>query len=190
MECLVQARAQDMRTGGFTVIELVVTITIVGILAALAIPRFISMDTKARIASVNSLAGALQSAAELSYATCMTSAATSGCNTTVSAWQGTINGQPYWLNYGWPDAGDALNAGQIDSQVDYTGFSVSLVSNAETLFDSGQLLSRLLRRVLHAPQVSLRRDDHRLLARDASWSRDPHWPTEGGRYRPPPSASR
>ena len=134
MECVVQARAQDMRTGGFTVIELVVTITIVGILAALAIPRFISMDTKARIASVNSLAGALQSAAELSYATCMTSAATSGCNTTVSAWQGTINGQPYWLNYGWPDAGDALNAGQIDSQVDYTGFSVSLVSNAETLF--------------------------------------------------------
>jgi MSHA pilin protein MshA len=128
------ARAQALETAGFTIIELVVTITILGLLAAFAIPRLVSLDSTARIAAVNSLAGALQSAAELSYANCMTSAATTGCNTTVNAWQGTINGRPYWLNYGWPDAGDALNAGQIDSQVDYSGFSASLVSNAETLF--------------------------------------------------------
>jgi MSHA pilin protein MshA len=123
-----------MRPRGFTLIELVIVITVLGVLAAFAIPRFISVDSNARIAAVNSLAGALESAAALGYANCMTSAATSGCSTQNPSWAGPINGQQYWLNYGWLDAGDALNAGQIDSQVDYTGFSVVLVSTAETLF--------------------------------------------------------
>ena len=103
-------------------------------LSAFAIPKFISVDTTARIASVKALAGSLDSAATMTYSLCMTSAATSGCTTTNSTWQGTINGNVYWLNYGWPDAGDALNDGQIDAVVDYTGFQVTLVSSADTLF--------------------------------------------------------
>lgn len=115
-------------------VELVVTVVIVGVLAAFAIPKFIVADTQSRIAAVNALAGAITDAAALTYALCMSTAATSGCNTTVSSWLGTINGNPYWLNYGWPDAGDVLGGGQIDSQIDYTGFQVTLVSSSETLF--------------------------------------------------------
>jgi len=50
---------------GFTLIELVVVITILGILAAFAIPKFVQLDTQARIATVNGLAGSVKSAGAL-----------------------------------------------------------------------------------------------------------------------------
>ncbi len=50
---------------GFTLIELVVVITILGILAAFAVPRFVALDGQARAATVNALAGSAKSAATL-----------------------------------------------------------------------------------------------------------------------------
>jgi MSHA pilin protein MshA len=45
---------------GFTLIELIVVIVILGILAATALPKFASLGGEARIASLNAVRGALQ----------------------------------------------------------------------------------------------------------------------------------
>ena len=51
--------------GGFTLIELVVVIVILGILAAFAIPRFVNIARDARVSALNGVSGTLRSTAAL-----------------------------------------------------------------------------------------------------------------------------
>ncbi len=57
-----------VRQSGFTLIELVMVIVLIGVLAAIAIPKFVDLSSDANRAATEGVAGALSSAAAINFA--------------------------------------------------------------------------------------------------------------------------
>jgi MSHA pilin protein MshA len=102
--------------GGFTIIELVVVITCVGLLAAFAFPRFVMVETEARKALVTSLGSSVNSAATQAHL----------------AWilrdkPATIDmeGQTITMVNGYPN-----EASIDDTLMDYSGFQFQIAATA------------------------------------------------------------
>ena len=60
---------------GFTLIELVVVMVILGILSAVAIPQFVDLRADARTARIEGVAGVVSSASAVNYASCQVAGA-------------------------------------------------------------------------------------------------------------------
>lgn len=60
-------KANQTKMKGFTLIELIVVIVILGIMAAVAVPKFVDLQSDARISVMNGLEGAIRGSSTLVY---------------------------------------------------------------------------------------------------------------------------
>lgn len=110
------------KQGGFTLIELVVVIALLGILAAFAIPRFASLEREARAATTHGLSGSVRSAAAMAHGLYLATGVTPV----------NMEGNPIDILNGYPDA-ETIAATLADS----TGFSVSDDGTTATFAKTG-----------------------------------------------------
>ena len=87
------------KQSGFTLIELVIVIIVLGILAATAAPKFIDLQSDAKKSALNGLKAAFEGGATLTYSKAAIAGKEKLDDTTVN-----INGADIGIAYGYPKA--------------------------------------------------------------------------------------
>lgn len=109
-------QSQKIHQKGFTLIELVIVIAIIGVLSAIALPRFLDLSSKARAASVAAAKGSLNGISALSKAYYLT---TNPAPATVTA-EGIVITYSTAFASGYPKSNAGLAAAAGLSASDYT----------------------------------------------------------------------
>ena len=110
-------QAPSKNTQGFTLIELIVVISVIGILAAIAIPRFIALQKDARVAKAHAIYGNIRTAVMLVRSRCeLDLALTTPSTCSAASGNVSMDGTSIRTNYKYPAATWAgiITAAQID----------------------------------------------------------------------------
>ena len=116
------------RLHGFTLIELVVTISIIAILAAVALPRYIALQTQARTAKMQAIYGGVRSAAMLAHAQAIATNSTAALTISMEgAIIDQVNGYPTSTRSG------IIRALQLDATNDQVTISPDAAAAGSTI---------------------------------------------------------
>lgn len=97
---------------GFTLIELVVVIVILGILAVTAAPKFIDLTSDAKASVVEAVRGSINSAADLAHAKALVAGQLAETGDAISVAGTSIN-----LRFGWPANASMVDLLELDDDI-------------------------------------------------------------------------
>jgi MSHA pilin protein MshA len=121
-----QSHHPTQKPRGFSLVEIVVAVSLLGMAAAFAVPRFTSLANRARASEVQALSARLRDTVQTAHAQFVASGSTLS--------EAKVSGKPVVLRNGYPEASDA---GIANAVLDWGGFTTKSTSSLVVFFKTG-----------------------------------------------------